>query len=105
MSTLWLAVLGSGLVTIILKSSFLLAASRFGDISPTLRTVLSMVPAAALGALALPTLLVVERQLALAPDRLIAGSVVLLVAWRTRSLPVTLLAGFTTLLAAGSLLG
>lgn len=105
MSIFWFAVIGSGLITLLLKSSFLMAASRFGDLSPTVRTVLSMVPAAALGALALPTLLVVERQLVLAPDRIVAGLVVVLVAWRTKNLLLTLVAGFVTLIAAGSLFG
>lgn len=104
MNDFWWVVLASGLVTLALKSSFLMAASRFRDLSPTARTVLSMVPAAALGALALPTLLVVERQLVLAPDRILAGSAVLLVAWRTQNLLLTLLVGFATLLAAGALL-
>jgi branched-subunit amino acid transport protein len=102
-STFWFAVIGSGIVTLMLKSSFLIAASRFGEVSPTVRTVLSMVPAAALGALALPTLLVVERQLVLAPDRIVAGSVVVLVAWRTKNLLLTLVAGFVTLVAVGAL--
>lgn len=105
MRTFLLAVIGSDLVALVLKSNFLNAASRFGDVSPTVRIVLSMVPAAALGAPALQTLLVVERQIVVASDRIIAGSVVVIVAWHPQDLLLTFLAGFVTQIAVRFLFG
>lgn len=93
MSPIAWAIVGGAAATYLLRASFILAAARLGNLDPRVVRVLQMIPAAALGALALPALLLVDGSLTFAPARLTAAAVAMLVAWRTRNLGLTVLAG------------
>ena len=102
--SLWLAIVLGGIGTYAIRSVFLVLAERVADVPHRLRVALRMIPAAALAALAFPPLLRPEGSLALASPELGAGLLALLVAWRTRSIPITLTAGMIAVLVLDSLL-
>ncbi len=93
----WLAVVLSALVTLAERGSFLLAASE-EPLPPLLRRALRYVPAAVFAAITLPAL-TRPSGVGLGPldARLLAGVVAGLVAWRTRNVTVTFLAGMAAL--------
>ncbi len=96
--TLWLTILGMGVITFGLRYSFIALSGRL-ELPPTLRRALRFVPAAVLSALVLPALIYPSGELFLgfANDRLVAGLVALVVAWRSKSILLTLLVGMVTL--------
>lgn len=96
--TLWLTVLAMGLVTFAIRLIPILALERF-PISPRLRQALRFVPFAVLSALILPELLrpAGALDISLGNLRLIAGVIAILVAWRTRNVLLTIVAGMGAL--------
>ena len=100
MSTLglWLAILGAGAVTFALRLSFIALLGRI-EIPPLLGRALRFVPAAVLTAVVIPLLLYDNGALEVSPgnERLLAGLVAALIAWRTRSVLFTLGGGMATL--------
>ena len=100
MSTLglWLAILGAGTVTFALRFSFIALLGRI-EIPPLLGRALRFVPAAVLTAVVIPLLLYDNGSLEALPgnERLLAGLVAALIAWRTRSVLFTLGGGMATL--------
>lgn len=100
MSTLalWLTIVEAGAVSFATRLSFIALLGRV-EMSPFFRRVLRFVPAAVLTAFVIP-LLVYENgalQVALGNERLLAGLIAALIAWRTRSVLFTLGGGMTTL--------
>ena len=101
MSTLmlWLTIVGTGAVALALRLSFI---ALLGDMEMPglLERALRFVPAAALTALVIPFLFYENGalQVSLGNERLLAGLVAALIAWRTRSVLFTLGAGMATLL-------
>lgn len=96
---LWLTVFAVGALTYLQRAFFI--ASRDGLPGATaFRRGLRFVPASVLVALIVPDLLLVEERLLLSPtnERLVAGLIAIAVAWRTRSILWTLLAGMAALL-------
>ena len=96
---LWgLAVL-VGLVTLAFRLSFIEAFASADGVPPNVRAALRYVPPAVLAALVLPAFLLVDGSVAIEPgnDRLLAGGVAALVAWRTGSVLGTLVVGMTVL--------
>jgi branched-subunit amino acid transport protein len=96
---LWLTLLVVGALTYLQRAFFI----AFGDSLPAtirLRRGLRFVPVSVLVALIVPDLLLVDDALAFSPGnmRLVAGLVAAGVAWRTRSVLWTLLAGMAALL-------
>lgn len=91
---LWTMILVLGLGTYALRASFIM---YFGTraVPPLAERVLRLVPAAVLAALVAPAVFSVQA----GPDplRLAAGAVAALVAWRTRSVGWTVLAGMGVL--------
>ena len=96
-----LTIVGMGVVTYLPRLLPLLLLSRRRDadsaLSPFIEVWLRYVPPAVLAAMLLPSLLVTDGQLSLGPDTgmvyLCAAIPTLLVAWKTRSLIGSVLAG------------
>ena len=96
---LWLTIFGAGAVTFALRLSFIALLGR-KRIPPTLGRALRFVPAAVLTAVVVPLLFYENGALevSLGNERLLAGLVAALIAWRTRSVLFTLGGGMATLL-------
>lgn len=97
-ATLWLAVLGMTVVTYGLRAAFILLPPEVGT-PALLRRSLRFVPAAVLTAVWAPELFIEEDALYLAPgnEKLLAGGLAILIAWRSRSTLATILAGLAAL--------
>lgn len=100
MSTLalWLTILGAGAVTFALRLSFIALLGRL-EIPPFLERALRLVPAAVLTAVVIPLLVYEDGAVdaSLGNERLLAGLVAALIAWRTRSVLLTLGGGMAAL--------
>ena len=98
LASIWLAILGMGLVTVSLRSSLLLLPDWI-QLPPFLRRALRYVPAAVLTAIYAPELLVQSGMPYLSAEnpRLPAGLVAIAVAWYLRRTYVTILAGMLAL--------
>ena len=95
---LWLAIFGAGAVTFALRLSFIVLLERI-RIPPTFRRALRFVPAAVLTAVVIPLLFYEDGALevSLGNERLLAGLVAALIAWRTRNVLLTLGGGMAML--------
>ena len=96
---IWPVIIIGGLLTFGMRLSFIYLLGRV-DIPPAARRALQFVPPAVLSALVLPELLMPSGHLDLsfANHRWLAGLIAVLVAWRTRSTLLTILAGMAALL-------
>lgn len=94
----WLAIVGVGATTFLLRASFIVFADpqRFPR---AFRQALAFVPAAVLAAIVAPGLLMPNGALDLSVTnpRLVAGVIAILVAARTRSVLATIVAGMVAL--------
>ncbi len=97
-AALWLTILGAGAVTFALRLSFIALLGRI-RIPPSLGRALRFVPAAVLTAMVIPLLFYEDGALevSLGNERLLAGLVAALIAWRTRNVLLTLGGGMATL--------
>ncbi len=95
---LWLTIVGAGAVTFALRLSFI-ALMGWVEIPPLLGRALRFVPAAVLTAVVIPLLFYGDGALAvsLGNERLLAGLVAALIAWRSRSVLFTLGGGMAAL--------
>lgn len=102
---IWIAMLSMGLITVLLRSSFLLLPERV-QLPPLLRRALRFVPAAVLTAIYAPELLVQSGAIHFSVQnaRLLAGVVAIVVAWRLRRTFFTIFAGMLALHAFGALI-
>jgi branched-subunit amino acid transport protein len=98
--TLWLAVAGAGIITFALRLSFIALLGRI-ELPILLSRALRFVPAAVFTAVVVPLLFYVDgvAEVSLGNERLLAGLAAVLIAWRTRSVPLTLVGGMATLWA------
>jgi branched-subunit amino acid transport protein len=96
--TLWLAIVGAGAVTFTLRLSFIALLGRV-ETPLLLGRALRFVPAAVLTAILIPLLFYEDGALdvTLGNERLLAGLVAALIAWRTRSVLFTLGGGMAAL--------
>ena len=92
-SRIWLAIILSGIGTYAMRASFLVFAHRLADVPPGVQRLLRQIPPAALASIVIPALLRPEGSLDLWQPRFLAGVVAALVAWRTRNIALTLVAG------------
>lgn len=99
MSRVWLALVLSGAGTYAMRASFLAFAHRLTQVPPVAARLLRQIPPAALAAIVVPALVRPEGHLDLAQPRLAAGVVAAVVAWRTRSVALTLVVGMAVLVA------
>ncbi len=95
---LWLTIMGTGAVALALRLSFIALLGRI-EMPGLFERALRFVPAAAFTALAIPFLFYENGALEVSLDneRLLAGLVAALIAWRTRNVLLTLGAGMATL--------
>jgi len=100
MSTLalWLAIVGAGAITFALRLSFIALLGQM-EIPLVLARALRFVPAAVLTAVVIPLLLYVNGavEVSFGNERLLAGLAAVLICWRTRSVPLTLVGGMVVL--------
>ena len=95
----WLTMIIAGLLTYSIRLSFIVLFGD-GEISEPLRRGLRFVPPAVLTAIIFPELLFPNgsQEISLFNTRLIAGVLAILVAWRTKSVVLTILVGMAVLL-------
>ena len=98
---LWLTILACGIVTFLIRLSFIAIHGRVTMPLWFIRA-LTFVPVAVLSAITLPQILVQNSAVnfSLLNPRLIAGIVAVFVAWRTRNVLVTIAVGMLVLFAA-----
>lgn len=104
--TIWLAIIAIGIGTFLLRASFIELGGRFTLPAPVTRA-LRFLPAAVLSAIILPAILRGAEgglYFGIGNPRLIAGIVAALVAWKTKSVLMTLAAGMGTLWAMQALI-
>ena len=96
---IWLTIGLMAAGTLALRFSFIALAGRMGRLTPVVGRILRLIPAAALAALAAPALLRPDGPFdpTWGNERLLAGLVAALVAWRWRNVFVTIAAGMTAL--------
>jgi branched chain amino acid efflux pump len=90
----WIAIVGVSLTTIATRGSFVVFGSRL-QLHPQIEKALRFAPAAALGALVLPALVLRHGHIdfSLANQRLIAAFIAALVMWRFKSMIWTIVIG------------
>jgi len=96
-SRIWPVIVISGAGTYAMRASFLAFAHRMATVPPWVARILRQIPPAALAAIVLPALVRPEGRLDLLQPRLLAGLLAALVAWRTRNVGLTLVAGMAVL--------
>lgn len=104
LASIWFSMLGMGVLTLSLRSSFLLLPQRV-QLPALLRRALRYVPAAVLTAIYAPELMVQSGIIDISPGnfRLVAGLVAIAVAWRLRRTFLTIVAGMLALHLFGAL--
>ena len=104
--SLWLTILLAGLLTFGTRLSFILLLERI-KVPGWFRRGLRFVPVAVLSAFILPELAThnTTLDLSLRNPQLYAGALAVLVAWRTKNILITILAGMVTLLIVQWILG
>lgn len=96
---IWWIMLGAGVLTYLTRLSFIFLLGRL-NVPPWVPRALRFVPPAVLSAIIFPELLLSNGELALSfsNNRLLAGAVAIIVAWRTRSVLWTIVSGMSALL-------
>ncbi|MBP1922135.1 branched-subunit amino acid transport protein [Halorubrum alkaliphilum] len=96
---IWIAILVIGIATYGFRLSFIHLFGRVDDVPTRVRRVLRFVPAAVLAALVVPDLLTIRPSViaTLADERLIAGVLAGVVAWRTENVFATIVVGMLAL--------
>lgn len=100
-TTVWIAIIAASVGTYLLRVSFVAVYGRADAIPERVTYLLGFVPAAVLAALAVPTILAPDGTLALSigNDRLLAGGIAAIVAWRTEDILTTVAVGMGVLWA------
>jgi branched-subunit amino acid transport protein len=104
MSDIWVAIVLAGAGTYAMRASFIVAAHRMATVPPWADRVLRQIPPAALAALVVPALVRPEGEVDLTQPRLWIGVLAGFVAWRTRSVLLTLAVGLGGLTLVEALL-
>ena len=97
-STVWFVIIAMGLVTYALRLSFIALSGRL-TMPPFVQRALRFVPAAVLSAIVVPALVFREGDLELSfgNEKLLAGLLAGIVAWYTKSIIWTIIAGMVAL--------
>lgn len=102
-ATLWAVVLVAGVGTLAFRLSFVMLFGRLDAIPARLAFLLRFVPAAVLAALVAPAVLAPGGDaVALQAPRVVAGTVAVVVAWRTGNVFATIGVGMATLWLVGA---
>jgi branched-subunit amino acid transport protein len=104
--SLWLTILVCGIVTFLIRLSFIALHGRV-TMPEWFTRALTFVPVAVLSAITLTEILLRNDELNLSPlnRRLLAAIVAVLVAWRTKNVTVTIVVGMSVLWVMQVLLG
>lgn len=102
---LWVVIAVVAPGTFAIRASFLLFAGRVAALPATARDALRMVPAAALAAIVAPAVLRPAGAVDLTSPRAVTAVIALVVAWRTRSVLVTVLVGMVVVVLLDPVLG
>jgi branched-subunit amino acid transport protein len=102
-SLVWAVLAAIALGTWLIRISFIALMGRVEEIPPTVVRVLRFIPAAVLAAIVTPALTHATGAFDPSTDRFVAGVVAALVAWRTRNVLATIVAGMGLLWALGAL--
>jgi branched-subunit amino acid transport protein len=102
---LWLTIIAVGIVTVVLRVSFILLLGHI-DMPGALLRMLRYVPPAVLSALIVPELVVQQERIVVGwqNPRLIAGVIAALIAWRTKNVLLTIAVGMIVLWLAQAVL-
>jgi len=97
--TVWALVFAIGVPTFLLRYSFIGLFGRFEAIPAWIERALAFVPAAVFAALVVPDIVVLQPTplATLGQDRLLAGAVAAVVAYRTENVLATVVAGMVAL--------
>jgi branched-subunit amino acid transport protein len=95
---IWITIIISGLLTVAIRLSFILVLGRM-KVPDSFTRALRFVPAAVLSAIILPEMVRPggELNISIANPRLLAGLVAGLIAWRTKNILLTIIAGMGAL--------
>lgn len=94
----WSLIVVIGVLTFLIRLSFIGLFGYFDEIPPQIERTLRFVPAAVLAALVLPSFITLEPGAGgVAVDKLVAGGVAAVVAWRTEDVLATIGTGLVTL--------
>ncbi|MCA9928530.1 MAG: AzlD domain-containing protein [Anaerolineales bacterium] len=95
---IWLIIIGMGIITYLIRLTPILLLERVG-LRDELRQALRFVPAAVLSAIVFPELLMPGGTLdiSLGNERLLAGLLAGVVAWRTKNVLITIAVGMAAL--------
>jgi branched-subunit amino acid transport protein len=93
--TVWAVIVAIGILTYLIRLSFIALFGYVDEIPPRLARALRYVPAAVLAALVLPSFLSLSGPVAV--DKLTAGVLATAVAWRTENVFATIAVGMGTL--------
>ena len=104
--SLWWVMIIAGLATFAIRATFIILIGH-REIPPLLRRALYFIPPAVLTAIILPELVLPRGQLdlSLTNPNLVAGIVAVLVAWRTRSVLLTIVVGMVVFWVAQLVFG
>ena len=96
---IWIAIFVIGVATYGFRLSFIHLFGRIDKVPPRVSRVLRYVPPAVLAALVVPDLLTVRSSAVatLADERLLAGAIAAVVAWRTENVFATIAVGMVAL--------
>jgi branched-subunit amino acid transport protein len=102
--TVWVIMLGLAVGTFLLRSSFILVLGEH-EVHPLMERALRFVPASVLFALVVPEILSRHTAVLVSPQnpQLVAGIAAGIVAWRSKSVVLTILVGMCTLWALEAL--
>jgi branched-subunit amino acid transport protein len=95
---IWLMLIGIGAITYAIRLSFIVFFGQT-EMPPRLLDILRLVPMTVLSAIILPQIFVPNNtiDISFGNPRWIAGSIAVLVAWRTRNVLITIAVGMLTL--------
>lgn len=95
---IWLTIIGMGIITYAIRLTPIVLLERF-ELSQPIRRALKFVPAAVLSAIIFPELFMPEGtvDVSLSNERLIAGLIAAVVAWRTKNVLWTIGVGMAAL--------
>ena len=102
-SRVWVVIIGAGAGTFAMRASFIAFAHRLAQVPPGVQRLLRQIPPAALASLVLPALVRPGGTLDLTQPRFAAGVLATFVAWRTRSVTLTLVAGMAAVVLLDAL--
>lgn len=99
MPDVWLAIMLAGSGTFAMRASFVAFAHRLAEVPPWADRILRQIPPAALSAIILPAIVRPEGTIDVLQPRLVAGIAAALIAWKTKSVLLTLVLGILGLMA------